>query len=259
VIARSLAMQSHMKKLILSPLFLGLVLTGCNRTETDSKKLSSNDQSDANKPAQSDPAVTAPKDAAKPSEVATAATPATVLAKDTSADPTKSAPDSTMMAADSTPAASKDPAAIAPVATPAAGAPVSMTPESSQVAAMSPADMAEGGTKTAIADRITQWNLTSDQIKTEFDSSGRVARSKTLGAGEPTGLMDELLVTLVTGKLKDDADTSSLKIAVAADKGVVTLTGKAHSLDQIGKAVALALDTNGANQAISTITLDPAL
>ena len=255
-----------MKKLILSPLFLGLVLAGCSRTETDSKKLSSNDQSDANKPVYNDPAVTAPKDTSKPAEVAAAETPATIPAKDASADATKSAPDSSMMAADSTTAASKDPTALAPPVAPAAGPADAMTSESPQVAAnppasatLSPADMAEGGAKPAIAERIAQWKLSSDEIKSEFDASGRVARSKTLGAGEPTGLMDDLLVTLVSGKLKDDADTSALKIAVTANKGVVTLTGSAHSLDQIGKAVALALDTNGANQAISTITLDPAL
>lgn len=259
-----------MKKLILSPLFLGLVLAGCSRTETDSKKLSSNDQSDANKPAYNDPAVTAPKDSSKPSDVAAAQTPtpapATVPAKDAAADATKRAPDSSMMAADSTPAASKDPTPLAPPAAPAAGPAEAMTSESSQVAAnppasatLSPADMAEGGAKPAIADRIAQWKLSPDEIKSEFDASGRVARSKTLGAGEPTGLMDDLLVTLVSGKLKDDTDTSALKIAVTANKGVVTLTGSAHSLDQIGKAVALALDTNGASQAISTITLDPAL
>jgi hypothetical protein len=49
-------------------------------------------------------------------------------------------------------------------------------------------------------------------------------------------------------------DTDSAKTA----KGVVTLSGSARSLDQIGKAIALSLDTGEVTQVISSVKLEKA-
>jgi osmotically-inducible protein OsmY len=104
--------------------------------------------------------------------------------------------------------------------------------------------------------RIAEWNLKPEDIKSEFETSGRITRSRTAGAGEPTGPMDDVLVSQIKSKFGDNADTSGLKLEVTAEKGVVTLNGSAHSLDQIGKAIAVALDTPGVTQTISLVKLD---
>ena len=110
--------------------------------------------------------------------------------------------------------------------------------------------------KSDISARITEWKLAPDDIKSEFETSGQVVRSKTSGAGDPTGPMDGILVSQINTKLKADTDTSALKLEVSATNGVVSLSGSAQSLNQIGKAVALALDTGGVTQTISTIKLE---
>src|SRR5471030_3086776 len=65
-----------MKNQILLPLFLGLALAGCTRTNTDAQRLSSNDQSsDPSKPLYNAQTDAARKDAADQAQVATAANP----------------------------------------------------------------------------------------------------------------------------------------------------------------------------------------
>lgn len=70
--------------------------------------------------------------------------------------------------------------------------------------------------------------------------------------------MDDVLVASINGKLQGDPGVSSQKFEATVEKGVVTLTGSARSLDQIGRAVGIALDTDGVTKAISTIKLEPA-
>lgn len=107
-----------------------------------------------------------------------------------------------------------------------------------------------------LAGRILDWKLRGEDIKGELENSGRITRSRTPGAGEPTGPMDSVLAGDVKNKLMADSLIAAQKIEVSADHGVVTLTGTARSIDRIGRAVAIALDTPGVTQAISTVRVD---
>lgn len=239
-----------MKYSNLLPLFLGLVLAGCSRTETDTKKISSKDQSDANRPAYD---ATTPKPAsADPSQVAMAPPPAPVAAPSAIADTSKTAPDSASLAANSMPAASTMPAPALPDS--------SLTTTNSTPAASATPEpvVASNDFKPVLADRITEWKLTPADIKDELQSSGRIVRSRTPGAGEPTGPMDAILASSINSKLQDDASITALKIAVEADKGVVTLNGTAQSPEQLGHIIALSLDTDGVTQVVSVIKLETA-
>lgn len=122
--------------------------------------------------------------------------------------------------------------------------------------ASSPTSVAKSDNSQPVLARISEWRLKGDEIKAEFDSSGRIVRSKAPAAGEPTGPMDSVLTNQVKEKLEGDSDLSSQKISASADDGIVTLTGSASSLDQIGKAVAVSLDTPGVKQVVSTIKLE---
>jgi len=264
-----------MKKSILLPLSLGLMLVGCSRTSTDSNKVSSNDQPNANKPAYDEKATAPPKDSMSQSQVASASTPApTASGNATAATPAKApdsapiaaalAPDSSAMVATSTPTAPAASAEATPSTTPVPPIAAATMPESSQVAVNPPASDAASTASAATENKPAtlpspgDWKLSANDIKSEFESTGRVVRAKPVGIDAPTGPMDDVLVTLVNTKLQADADLASLKLDVAASHGIVTLSGSAHSLDQIGRAVGIVLDVDGVTYATSTIKLIPA-
>ena len=248
-----------MKNSLLLPLCLSLALVGCSRTSTSSTKIASTDQVDPNRPTYNDQAITAKNNAAAQSQVATTPAPAPMLSKDitAAAAQTPTAPDaSTTAAVASTPtiAATSTPAmpdTAQTATTPATPAPVA-TPEASSLSAVASTSEA----KPDLAARLTEWKLKPDDLRSDLASKSEVIRERTAGAGEPTGPMDGLIITQISSKLKDETTTSSLAIDVSADKGVVTLKGSAQSLEQIGNAIAIALDTPGVVKTVSQIKLE---
>ena len=113
-------------------------------------------------------------------------------------------------------------------------------------------------TKNAIADKLRDWKLTPSDLKADMQKGGRVVRDKTQSAGEKVGgaIDNARIVTVINGKFVADSDLSALKINVDADNGVVTLKGAVKSLDAAGKAIALALDTDGVHQVVSLLTVE---
>jgi osmotically-inducible protein OsmY len=81
-----------------------------------------------------------------------------------------------------------------------------------------------------------------------------IVRTRELGAGAPTGNMDDsVIITMVKNKLQADSELSSLNLDVQAHNGEVTLKGNAQNATQIGRAIALALDTDGVTKVSSDI------
>ena len=115
-------------------------------------------------------------------------------------------------------------------------------------------------TKDAIADKLVEWKLTPADIKADLEKTGRVVRDKTLAAGEKVGgaLDNARIVTVINGKYVADKDLSARKIDVDADKGVVTLNGTVGSEDLIGRAIVLALNTDGVTQVVSLLKVESA-
>jgi len=112
--------------------------------------------------------------------------------------------------------------------------------------------------KDAVADKLTEWKLTPADIKADLEKSGRVVREKTLAAGEKAGgaIDNARIVTDINGKYVADKDLSALKINVDADQGVVTLRGTVQSAGLIGRAIELALDTDGVTQVVSLLQVE---
>jgi hypothetical protein len=181
--------RTHMKSSIPLTLFLGLLLAGSSKAESET--LATNQPSGATAPAQESAAV-------------------------------------------------KQEAAMPPVAT-------DPTPPPTATADMDAA--------SALAIHLVEWKLAPDDIRSELQTTGRVVRSRTIGADEPTGPMDDIVIDSVQGTLQDHLDLAALRIKVEASKGVVTLSGTAQSLGQIGEAVALTLETKGVSKTISQIKL----
>lgn len=241
-----------MKKSFLLPLTLGLLLVGCSRTNTDAQKVSATDQNDPNKPTYNDQAITARKQAADQSKVAANPTPTPMPGKDTASTAPQTA---------STPSSATSPAASSVAANPASPTPDAAS--ASRAATIPPASStpvpevaSASEAKLDLPARMSEWKLNPDDIRSELASSGEIVRAKKIGAGEPTGPMDGLIISQVSSKLRDEASTSALAIDVSADKGIVTLQGSAKSLEQIGKAIAISLDTPGVVQTVSKIKLE---
>jgi osmotically-inducible protein OsmY len=110
-----------------------------------------------------------------------------------------------------------------------------------------------------IADKLRNWHLDRDSISDELAKTGKVIREKTSQAGKAVSdaTADARVSGAIKAKLVKDPDLSAWDIHVSTTDGVVTLSGTVSSPDLIGKAMELALDTDGARQVISTLQVKP--
>ena len=116
---------------------------------------------------------------------------------------------------------------------------------------------AAGNARTQL--HIAEWKLSNSDLQADLQNDRPIVRTKDSSkAGAPTGTMDKSVVeSSVKAKLKADTDLAALSFDVNAQKdGEVELEGKAHSAEQVGKAIALALDTDGVNKVTSKFKLD---
>ncbi len=101
--------------------------------------------------------------------------------------------------------------------------------------------------KDAIAEKLREWHLSGDDIKSDLQKGGEVIRTKARSAGSSiaSSAANAKLVTVIKTKYALDKDLSARAIEVKADQGKVVLAGTVGSEELIGRAVALALDTDG--------------
>ena len=111
--------------------------------------------------------------------------------------------------------------------------------------------------KDAIHGRLKDFSLRSDDIKEELSRTGKVIRqlARDLGATVAEVTADARVTSAIKAKLVADADLSALSISVSTTHGVVTLSGTVATYDEIGKAMLLALETDGVREVISTLQL----
>ena len=111
--------------------------------------------------------------------------------------------------------------------------------------------------KDAVHAKIVEWKLTPSDLKADFEKGGRIVRTKTAAVGARTGevLDNARIVTVINAKLVGDYQLSALKINVDANQGTVTLKGTVGSLALIGRALSLALDTDGVTEVVSLLTV----
>lgn len=111
----------------------------------------------------------------------------------------------------------------------------------------------------ALDEKLQSWHLDRDSITNELAHTGRVVRDKANEAGKAIkdATADARVTTAIKAKLMKDPDLSAWDVHVSTTDGVVTLSGKVSSPELIGKAMELALDTDGAQQVISTLQVRP--
>jgi osmotically-inducible protein OsmY len=102
---------------------------------------------------------------------------------------------------------------------------------------------AAAGAKEAVAAKAEDWKLSPENIKAEMQATGRVVRSQARVVGER--MDDARIIAVIKGKYVMDKNLSVLAITVNCRDGRVTLTGSVTAEENIGRAVALALQTGG--------------
>ena len=109
--------------------------------------------------------------------------------------------------------------------------------------------------KDSVGLKLQEWHLTPDEIKADLQKTGEVVRSNAKAAGGT--LNDARIVAQINAKLVLDDELSARAINVDCGGGKVTLRGTVPSEAQLGRAVALALDTSGVLNVVSKLTVKP--
>ena len=111
----------------------------------------------------------------------------------------------------------------------------------------------------AMKAKLNTLDLQAGQIKNELLKTGEVIRRKAHDIGEQAvdDTSDLRAVTEIKAKYAGDSTLSVWKISVSCHQGHVTLSGTVSSPDDIGKAVALALDADGVRDVTSTLQVKP--
>jgi len=102
-------------------------------------------------------------------------------------------------------------------------------------------------------------NLKTEDIKEELERTGTVVRRKAekVGAAIADAAANAKITAAIKAKLAVDSQLSSLKISVDTTDGLVTLSGSVGAYDEIGKAIRIALETDGVRQVVSTLQVKP--
>lgn len=109
--------------------------------------------------------------------------------------------------------------------------------------------------RDSISRKLEDWDLDTDAIKRDLAKGGEIVRSKAKVAGEK--ITDARIITVIKAKYVVERDLSAMDISVACTDGAVTLSGVVPTAEHLGRAVAIALDTDGVHNVNSTITLAP--
>jgi len=110
-------------------------------------------------------------------------------------------------------------------------------------------------TADAIEAKLVAWHLTTPDIQEELAKTGKVVRRQVRDFG--TAVADASADAAITGKIKAkyalDKELSAWGISVSTTDGRVTLSGNVSSPRLIGKAMMLALETDGVREVSSTL------
>ena len=111
----------------------------------------------------------------------------------------------------------------------------------------------------AVRAKLDTLDLRADQIKDELARTGKVVRHKAQDIGEQMAdaASDVRAVAEIKAKCAAISTLSVLNISVACTHGHVQLSGQVASPDDIGKAIALALEADGVRDVTSALVVKP--
>ena len=111
--------------------------------------------------------------------------------------------------------------------------------------------------KQVLAAKLEALDLRSEDIQKELAEKGSVVRRKAREISETAvdATADARVTATIKAKLAADQELSAISISVATTAGRVTLSGSVASPELIGKAMTLALGTEGVREVVSTMQI----
>ena len=111
----------------------------------------------------------------------------------------------------------------------------------------------------AMRAKLDTLDLRTDQIKDELARTGKVVRHKAQEIGDQAAdaASDVRAVAEIKAKYAADSTLSAWSISVGCTQGHVQLSGQVSAPDDIGKAVALALEAGGVRDVSSALVVKP--
>jgi hypothetical protein len=132
---------------------------------------------------------------------------------------------------------------------------------SETAASQAPAPPDETGShlSDAFKAKLDALDLRTDEIKDELARTGKIIRRKAtdFGGEVADATADARIVAAIKASYAVDPNLSVWKISVSSSQGHVTLSGTVSAPEDIGRAVALALGTDGVRDVVSTIEVRP--
>jgi BON domain len=103
--------------------------------------------------------------------------------------------------------------------------------------------------------KLTAWHLRGDDIRDELGHAGRVLRCQAtdFGGAVASSSSDTAITAKIKAKYALERDLSVFGISVNTTDGRVTLAGNVTSHAQIGRAMLIALETDGVREVNSTL------
>lgn len=110
-------------------------------------------------------------------------------------------------------------------------------------------------TADTVEAKLVIWHLTAADIEEELSKTGKVVRRqmRELGSSVADATADARISAQIKGKLALNKELSAKSITVSTTDNRVTLSGSVTNAKLIGKAVALALETDGVREVSSTL------
>ena len=107
--------------------------------------------------------------------------------------------------------------------------------------------------RDSLTRKLEDWDLDTEAIKRDLARGKEIVRSKAKVAGEK--ITDARIIAVIKAKYVVERDLSVMAIRVDCRDGEVTLAGTVTNAENLGRVVALALDTDGVHNVVSKITL----
>jgi osmotically-inducible protein OsmY len=109
----------------------------------------------------------------------------------------------------------------------------------------------------ALRAKLETLDLRTDQINDELSRTGKIFRHKAHDIGDQMAdaTSDTRAVTEIKAKYAADSTLSVWDISVGCTQGHATLSGTVSSPDDIGRAVAIAMDADGVRDVTSTLVV----
>jgi osmotically-inducible protein OsmY len=106
--------------------------------------------------------------------------------------------------------------------------------------------------------KLEAWELRPEDVRQELEEQGEVIRHKARDVGESVSdqARDTGVTAAIKAKLAKDPELSVFSISVSTTDGKVTLSGTVPSPEMLGKAMALALETENVREVVSTLVVE---